>query len=193
MSNSRKRRRLFVIILIVSVLYIASSKIPNLLKAIYPIKYENIIIKYANEYGLDNHLVAAIIKVESGYDSFAKSSKGALGLMQIKPSTGKWIAEKLGIKDLNEEELYDPEINIKMGCWYLDYLLKYYNGNLQLALAAYNGGQGNVSKWLKDSNYSDDGIVLKDIPFAETKFYVKKIDKTYNIYNRIYKKALTNK
>lgn len=189
MSNSRKRRRLFVIIFLVIVLYILSLQIPNLLKAIYPIKYENIINKYAEVYGLDPYLIAAVIKVESGYDRFAKSSKEALGLMQIKLSTGKWIGEKIGYRDLDEEMLYDPEVNIMMGCWYLNYLIEYYNGDMQLALAAYNGGQGNVSKWLKDENYSDDGITLKNIPFNETRSYVEKISKTYNIYKRIYMKS----
>jgi len=187
--NRRKRRRLVVIIFIASALYILSMKIPYLLKAIYPIKYENIINRNADEYKLDPYLVAAIIKVESRYDSFAKSNKGALGLMQIKLSTGKWIGEKLGIKGLDEEVLYDPEINIKMGCWYLNYLLKYYNGDLQLALVAYNGGQGNVSKWLKDSNFSDNGVTLKVIPFEETRLYVEKVGKTYKIYNKIYKSS----
>lgn len=189
MSSSRKRRRLFVLIFLVIVLYIMIIQIPNLLKAIYPIKYENIINKYAEVYGLDPYLIAAVIKVESGYDRFARSGKGALGLMQIKLSTGKWIGEKIEYKDLDEEMLYDPELNIKMGCWYLDYLLGYYNGDIRLALAAYNGGQGNVNKWLKDDKYSDDGITLKEIPFDETRFYVEKISKAYNIYNRIYRET----
>lgn len=193
MINSRRARRLFVIIFAVIVLYILSLNISKLLNAIYPIEYKDIIVKYAGSYGLDPYLVAAIIKVESRYDSFARSAKGALGLMQIKPSTGKWIGEKLKITNFNEEMLYDPEINIKMGCWYLDYLLKYYNGDIKLVLAAYNGGQGNVSKWLKDTNYSDDGVTLKNIPFAETKHYVEKISRTYNIYNRIYRDLTLNK
>ncbi|HCJ56966.1 MAG TPA: lytic transglycosylase [Clostridiaceae bacterium] len=185
--NSRKARRLFVIIFAVIVLYILGLNIPKLLNAIYPIGYRDIIVKYADSYGLDPYLIAAIIKVESGYDSYARSSKGALGLMQIKPSTGEWIGEKLKVTNFSEEMLYDPEINIKMGCWYLDYLFKYYDGDIKLVLAAYNGGQGNVSKWLKDADYSDDGVTLKNIPFAETKLYVEKINRAYKMYNKIYR------
>jgi len=107
--------------------------------------------------------------------------------MQIKPSTGEWIGEKLKVTNFSEEMLYDPEINIKMGCWYLDYLFKYYDGDIKLVLAAYNGGQGNVSKWLKDADYSDDGVTLKNIPFAETKLYVEKINRAYKMYNKIYR------
>ncbi|MEA4960511.1 lytic transglycosylase domain-containing protein [Lutispora sp.] len=187
MINSIKARRLFVIIFAVIVLYILGLNIPKLLNAIYPIGYRDIIVKYADSYGLDPYLIAAIIKVESGYDSYARSSKGALGLMQIKPSTGEWIGEKLKVTNFSEEMLYDPEINIKMGCWYLDYLFKYYDGDIKLVLAAYNGGQGNVSKWLKDADYSDDGVTLKNIPFAETKLYVEKINRAYKMYNKIYR------
>lgn len=167
-------------------IYILSGMIPKLMKTIYPMKYEDTISKYAIEYGLDIYLIAAIIKVESNFDSLARSNKGALGLMQIKASTGRWIGEQLGIKDFEEDMLYQPEINIKMGCWYLNYLLKYYNGNIQLALAAYNGGLGNVNKWLNDENCSEDGISLKNIPFEETSTYMKKISRAYNIYKKIY-------
>ncbi|WP_408631048.1 lytic transglycosylase domain-containing protein [Lutispora thermophila] len=167
-------------------IYILSGVIPKLIRTLYPMKYEDTISKYAVEYGLDIYLIAAIIKVESNFDTLARSNKGALGLMQIKASTGKWIGEKLGINDFEEEMLYQPEMNIKMGCWYLNYLLKYYDGNIQLALAAYNGGLGNVNKWLKDERCSEDGVSLKYIPFEETSTYIKKISKAYNIYKRIY-------
>lgn len=182
----RKHRVLVVAIFIILTFYILKGLLPNLIKNIYPMKYESIISQYTMEYGLDFYLVAAIIKVESNYDRLAISNKGAIGLMQIKPSTGKWIAEQIGIKDFDEEMLYEPEINIKMGCWYLNYLLRYYKGNIQLALAAYNGGLGNVNKWLMNKDYSDDGASLKSIPFEETNAYMKKINRTYNIYKRLY-------
>lgn len=182
----RKHRILIVVIFIILTLFILKGILPNLIKSIYPMKYESAMSRYAMEYGLDLHLIATIIKVESNYDCLAISNKGAIGLMQIKPSTGKWIAEQIGIKDFDEEMLYEPEINIRMGCWYLDYLLEYYKGNVQLALAAYNGGLGNVNKWLKNKDYSDDGVSLKSIPFEETKTYLKRISRTYNIYKRLY-------
>jgi len=182
----RRGRFLIVVTVIIIMIYILSGVIPKLIRTLYPMKYEDTISKYAVEYGLDIYLIAAIIKVESNFDTLARSNKGALGLMQIKASTGKWIGEKLGINDFEEEMLYQPEMNIKMGCWYLNYLLKYYDGNIQLALAAYNGGLGNVNKWLKDERCSEDGVSLKYIPFEETSTYIKKISKAYNIYKRIY-------
>ncbi len=193
MRLSKKNAAIIVLILIIIIAYISYLKIPELLKHIYPIKYESVILEYSDMYGLNPYLITAIIKVESNFNPKALSKKNAIGLMQIRESTGKWIADKIGIDNFTCEMLYEPETNIKLGCWYIDYLLKYYNGNLKLALAAYNGGQGNVSKWLKDENFSDDGSSLKYIPFAETRHFIEKIEKTYVIYKNIYDKAYTNK
>jgi len=181
-----KKRKLFIAVFLIGVLYLLSVIAPGILKHMYPMKYEDIISRYTAEYKLDLYLIAAIIKVESNYNITAKSHKGAIGLMQIKPSTGQWIGKQIGIEGFTEEMLYDPEINIKMGCWYINYLLKYYNGNKQLVLAAYNGGLGNVNKWLKDEACSDDGITLKNIPFEETRRYVEKVNRAYNIYKKVY-------
>ncbi|HHY78739.1 MAG TPA: lytic transglycosylase domain-containing protein [Clostridiales bacterium] len=182
-----KKGKFFVAALLIGFLYLLYALSPDILKYVYPIKYKGIIARYAAEYNLDLYLIAAIIKVESNYNVTAKSNKGAIGLMQIKPSTGEWIGNQLRIKDFEEEMLYDPEINIKMGCWYINYLIKYYNDNKHLALAAYNGGQGNVNKWLKDEKFSDDGITLKNIPFEETRRYIQKVNKVYNIYKKVYR------
>jgi len=181
-----KKRKFFIVALLAGILYLLYAIFPDILKYVYPVKYEDIIEKYAAEYNLDLYLIAAIIKVESNYNVTAKSNKGAIGLMQIKSSTGEWVGKQLGIKNFTEEMLYDPEINIKIGCWYINYLIKYYNDNKQLALAAYNGGQGNVNKWLKDEKLSDDGITLKNIPFEETRRYIQKVNKVYNIYKKVY-------
>lgn len=179
----------FIIIALISTIILIISYISTIkiLKFIYPIKYKSVIFEESEKYGLSPYLIASIIKVESNFNPKALSKKNAMGLLQITESTGKWIAEKLDIKNFNSEILYVPEINIKMGCWYFDYLMKYYEGNLQLALAAYNGGQGNVNKWIKEDNIKDNGFFLKDIPFTETRYYVKKVEKTYSIYKNIYK------
>lgn len=189
MRSSKKNTAKIILAFIIVITIIGYMIIPKLLKHIYPIKYENTILKYSEEYGLNPYLVIAIIKVESNFNPKALSKKNAIGLMQIREPTGKWIAGKIGIHNFIDEMLYEPEINIRIGCWYINYLTKYYGSNLQLALAAYNGGQGNVDKWLKDKDLSDDGHSLKYIPFDETRLYIKKIEKTYVIYKNIYDKA----
>nr|WP_168198400.1 lytic transglycosylase domain-containing protein [Crassaminicella thermophila] len=183
----KKYKKLLVISVIVMMIGIALNNINWLLKIMYPIYYREIINTYANEYCLDPHLVAAIIRTESKFNAKAKSSKNARGLMQISPITGKWASEELSIDNYDEKSLFIPEINIKIGCWYLDKLRDEFDGNLLLMLAAYNGGSGNVSKWLQDPRYSLDGKTLKDIPFAETKKYVQKVMKSYKVYRIIYR------
>lgn len=153
----------------------------------YPICYVETIIENSIKYRVDPYLVAAIINVESRYDEKARSKKGAKGLMQITETTGKWGSEETGIKDYSDERLYEPEINIKIGTWYVNRLFKEFDGDLNLVLAAYNAGSGNVRKWLKDTNYSSDGKTLKEIPFKETSDYLSRVEKNYRIYKRIYK------
>lgn len=142
--------------------------------------------KYARENGLEESLVYAVMFVESRFDENAVSIKEAKGLMQISATTGKWGSEILGIKDFEYKDLFDPETNIKIGCWYLSVLKKQYNNNQNTVIAAYNAGSGNVSKWLKDENYSKDGINLDKIPFGETEKYVVKVNIVKWIYEFIY-------
>lgn len=154
----------------------------------YPTTFSEYVEKYSDQYNLDKHLVFSMIKAESGFNPNAVSPRSAKGLMQIMDSTGEWAAEKIDIEDFNAAQLLEPELNIRIGCWYIARLLKQYNQNTELALAAYNAGSGNVSKWLKDKNISKNGITLDTIPFEETKNYVKKIKK----YNSMYKKLYDN-
>jgi soluble lytic murein transglycosylase len=172
---------LFLIFFIVILLNLKS-----IFKYFYPVKYENHIITYSQRYDVDPHLVAAVIRTESNFKEDAISHRGAYGLMQIMPETGVWIAENMKLKDFKMETLNDPEINIAMGCWYLNNLNKEFDGDIDLVLAAYNGGRGNVQKWLKDSEYSKDGETIDNIPFEETDKYVKKVKTNYNIYLKLY-------
>ena len=103
-------------------------------------------------------------------------------------TTGEWAAKEIGINYFIPSMLFDPELNIKMGCWYLKNLENEFNENLDLILAAYNGGSGNVNKWLSDEEYSQDGENLDYIPFPETKKYVDKVKANYNIYKYLYEK-----
>jgi len=151
-----------------------------------PLPFNIKIVEYSEMYGLDQYLVAAIIKTESGFDKDIVSSMGAVGLMQIMPNTGEWIAKQLNMENFSEEMLKNEDINIEMGCWYLNYLrgeLKHRNE----VLAAYNGGIGNVFKWLQDARYSKDGEVVDTIPFKETVRYIEKVVVVYNEYIDLYK------
>ena len=153
----------------------------------YPISYTNSINIYSKQFNVDPYLVAAIINVESSYDKTAISNKEARGLMQISPTTGQWAAEDLSIEDFSLDLLFEPEINIMIGTWYLNILSNEFDHNIQLILAAYNGGSGNVTKWLENDEYCEDGVYLKKIPFEETRDYVEKVLKNYKIYKILYR------
>ena len=154
-----------------------------------PIKYEAEVKKYSQVYELDEAFVFAIICAESSFDAEAESDVGAKGLMQLMPSTARWLVEKYKL-EADPEMLFDADTNILLGCQYLSYLNGRFDNDKDLVLAAYNGGEGNVSEWLKDKRYSDDGIKLKTdkIPdsYSETKNYVKKVNKALEKYKKLY-------
>jgi len=158
---------------------------PMVLNKLFPIHYQEEILKYSRKYNIDPYLIAAIIKVESNYNPYAHSFKDAMGLMQIIPSTGFWGAKELEIEDFYLEELYVVERNIEIGTWYLKKLHQQFRGDVRLVLAAYNGGSGNVTKWLSDERYSSNGRDLDYIPFAETRNYVEKVLFYRNLYSRL--------
>ncbi|MCR1955893.1 lytic transglycosylase domain-containing protein [Clostridioides mangenotii] len=179
--NKKKILVLFIfIILFGSFLY--EKKVVH--KFIYPQKYSEYVEKYSKEFNLDKNIVYSVIKVESKFDCNAVSKKDAKGLMQIRDITRDWAAEEL---DLENVDIFDPETNIRIGCWYLSKLYKEF-GRLDLVIAAYNGGSGNVRKWLDDDKYSKDGENLHSIPFDQTSNYVKKVKKNYREYKNIYEK-----
>jgi soluble lytic murein transglycosylase len=152
----------------------------------YPLLYKEYILSYSKEYNIDPYIVASVIKTESNFKYKATSNKNAKGLMQIMDDTSKWIASQMKVADFNVEKIYSPEINIKFGCWYLNSLSKEFNGNIDLVLASYNGGSGNVRSWLKNIEYSKDGQTLDYIPFKETDKYIKKVKVSYKIYKYLY-------
>lgn len=156
----------------------------------YRLLYPDIVTEMAAEYGVDPYLAAAVIHCESSNNKDAVSPVGAVGLMQIMPDTGAWIAEKLEMDDFTEERLFEPEVNVRMGCWYIDYLTDRFHGNMTLVLAAYNAGPGNVQKWLEDERISENGT-LTEIPFPETERYIEKVQRAYEKYLTLYKKELS--
>ena len=151
-------------------------------KTVYPLAYEEMIASSAREFGLDPARVAAVIYCESSFRVSAVSSAGAVGLMQIMPSTRAWIAEKLNIENYSEESLYDPATNIRLGCWYLNYLNDRFGGDLTKVTAAYHAGGGKVDEWLKDERYSSDGETLAELPDNATGAYVQAVARAYDIY-----------
>lgn len=154
-------------------------------RASVPYSYDSIIEKYSKEYKVDKDLVAAVIYQESRFDKNVVSDKDARGLMQILPETGEWAAEKMKHNPYSEEDLMDPEVNIKIGTWFLSYLLNYYHGDENLAVAAYNAGPGNVDEWVKDDEYYW-GEELHIIPFQETRNYVEVVLEMKDVYSKMY-------
>ena len=183
MKKSKCLIGIIIFVIAVSVVYRAYV-VPNVL---YPVRYDEYVEKYAADYNIDKKLVFAVIKAESGFDKNDRSKTGARGLMQIMPETGIWAADIIGIDDFSLDMLYDEDTNIRIGCWYLRYLLDMYDGKLETALAAYNAGCGNVNKWLSDFQYSSDGETLDSIPYKETDGYVAKTVKYMSAYEKYYK------
>ncbi|HBR32836.1 MAG TPA: lytic transglycosylase, partial [Clostridiales bacterium] len=150
----------------------------------YPKEYEEYVVKYSNECNVPQEIVYAVIYCESGFNKDAVSPDGAIGLMQIIPDTYDWLSRIIG-ESYAEGDIYIPENNIKYGVSYLAYLYKRF-GNWDTAVAGYNAGHGKVSEWLSDSRYSDDGVILKKIPYKETDNYVVKVKKVKKIYIELY-------
>lgn len=142
----------------------------------YPLSYQQIVRGHAHNYNLDPALLAAVIYQESKFRPDARSSSGAIGLMQLLPDTAKGIAIHTGGSQFRVEDLYNPEINVRYGAWYLHHLLEKY-GDEQDALAAYNAGQDNVDRWRRRG---------EGIQFAETRAYVTRVEELKRIYRRAY-------
>jgi soluble lytic murein transglycosylase len=142
----------------------------------YPLNYKSIVTGHARHYELDPALLSAVIYSESKFHARAESRTGAIGLMQLEPDTAKGIALHTGGSRFRVSDLYDPEINVRYGAWYLHHLLQKY-GDEKLALAAYNAGQQNVDRWRANG---------EPIQYAETRAYVKRVERLKTIYRRAY-------
>lgn len=151
----------------------------------YPMKYSDEIRNLGSNYGVKSALIASVANVESNFKEEAISNKGAVGVMQLMPSTAEWLALKIGVT-YDENSLLNGEYNLQLGAYYLSYLIDYFQDE-KLGVCAYNAGQGNVNAWLKNTNYSKDGKTLDTIPFEETKKYLNKVYKNYNYYKNRYK------
>jgi len=160
---------------------------PKWITVFYPLPHREIVFSIANEYEVDPFLVFAIIRAESKYQTSAESPVGAKGLMQIMPETAEWIAEQMKIKSLEADDLHEPEVNIRLGCWYIKDLDNEFNGNIPVVVAAYNAGRGKVNQWIREGQWDGTPGEIEAIPFPETKQYVKNVLNNYQAYKAIYK------
>ncbi|MCJ7813983.1 MAG: transglycosylase SLT domain-containing protein, partial [Candidatus Atribacteria bacterium] len=157
----------------------------ELWESLYPLYYKDMIRERALEYKIDPLLVLAMIREESRFNTGDESVAGARGLMQIIFSTGEWIAQKISLEEFNDEMLFDPEININLGCWYINYLKEKFSNDLILIISGYNAGPGTTSKWLEQYNRSDLDNFVENIPYSETREHIKKVIKSYQMYKRL--------
>lgn len=175
------------VVLIFGLVSFAFAFAPSLLfKSMYPLRYEDEITASAATHGVDPYLVAAVIRSESSWDPEASSHQGARGFMQLMPETAQDMVAK-GLVDgkrYSYENLEDPTVNIEYGCAYLSYLLTYFNGATDRAIAAYNAGMGNVDGWAKQ-----DKLLHNAITFPETQAYLVRVNMAKARYQELYPQA----
>lgn len=169
---------LVVLTVVLLAVLLTSGMQDSLQRNLYPLEYEQTIRSASAERDVDPALVAAVIHTESEFDPDARSDQNAYGLMQILPETAEAISRQSGIRG----DFRDPQVNIRMGVWYLDYLKERYAGSERLMLAAYNAGEGTVDTWLEDESFD----VRQDIPYPETASYVVEVRETRESYAELY-------
>jgi soluble lytic murein transglycosylase len=158
-------------------------------RAMFGVPYEDLLYPVARRWGVDPLLVAAVVRVESRGRPHARSRRGALGLMQVMPATGRWIAQTLGEKGFSPQRLYDPATNLRYGTWYLAFLLRRYRGDVAQALAAYNSGEGTVDRWRSEGVWDGQAGQVGRIPYLQTRDFVQKVEAAYAVYMWLYRPA----
>ncbi|MEA2142836.1 MAG: soluble lytic murein transglycosylase [Solirubrobacteraceae bacterium] len=191
----RRRRRRVTLTLGVALLaalaaVVVVPRLPDVVRELaLPLAHEDIIRQQADAKELDASLLAAVIYAESRFRD-ATSHAGARGLMQITPQTARYIANLSGGTAFEQGDLSTPQVNISYGAYYLRYLLRRYDRNTVLALAAYNGGEGNVDRWLAEASTSERAFGKEQIPFAETREYVDRVLDARTSYREKYSREL---
>lgn len=152
----------------------------------YPIKYSQYVEEASAEFGVPETLIYSTIQVESHFDPEARSDAGARGLMQITEETFEWLRTKedFGNAGLTFEDLDRPDVAVSYGTYFLQILLEEFDGDVPTAMSAYHAGRGSVHSWLEQAKYSEDGKTLDTIPKEDTDFYVKKIVRAMNVYEK---------
>ena len=183
------RLAIFAVIVVLISIGIYNSTDKNVKEMSNPIKYEKYIETYSEKYNLDIFYVIAIIKSESNFDKDAVSVNGARGLMQLTPSTASYVADELGWKKFDEDDLFIPKKNIELGCKHIaDLITEFGEIRPEIISAAYNAGSGSVAEWLQAGYYDYDKDEFEKIPFEETRDYVKTVDANYEYYKKLYGK-----
>lgn len=192
--SNRKKKTLFlaaVLILLALIIFILGNTVYKIVQEKYllmnyPIKYEDLVEKYAYENNVDKFLIYAIIKTESDFKPDAESNLGARGLMQIMKPTFEWVRYRYDdSEDMAFDTMYEPEQNIRYGSYLIAYLINYFD-SVELAICAYHAGIGNVDSWLENPEYSSDGAKLDVIPISDTEYYLEKVTNALNIYHNLY-------
>jgi len=158
-------------------------------EVVLPLRHEDIIRQQAHEKHLDPALVAAVIYTESRFRD-QTSHAGAKGLMQLTPDTAKFVERLSGGSTFQVSDLSTPQVNIAYGTYYLRYLLDRYGDNEALALAAYNGGEGNVDRWVDAARRQGKALSIDAIPFGETRAYVRAVQSAKRQYRDNYSREL---
>ncbi len=182
----KKLGSILLAVVILCAVYIGFNAEALCKKYIYPIKYEEYIDKYAKRNDVDKYLVCAVIRTESNFKSDAVSDVGATGLMQIMEDAFDWVKYRMSDeREIEYSDMFTPEYNIEYGTYLLALLYGEY-GDEETALAAYFEGRGQVNEWLKNKEYSDDGVKLKKIPSSKAEHYVNKVMTAYSGYINLY-------
>lgn len=158
----------------------------RLVRILYPFPRQEMVIREAREYGLDPHLVAALIRQESAWDRDIVSSAGAVGLMQVMPATGRQLARAVGPDGFTRESLESAEVNLHLGARFLRDMLDRFGPDLPLVLSAYNAGPTRATRWKRFPEAADRLAFTERIPFAETRGYVKNVTRNLAIYRFLY-------
>ncbi len=159
----------------------------SVLRAIYPLAYQQIILAESRDHRIDPHLLAAIVRQESAFAADVVSRAGARGLLQIMPRTGRSWASRLGVRDYDDELLFHPEINVHLGAAFFSHLQRRYR-ELQISLVAYNAGPTRARRWQNRPAYGvDPELFAERIPFSETRRYVRGVQRQVRIYRQLYR------
>lgn len=162
------------------------------MRFVYMWPYQQEILEYSDKNNIDPFLVAAIIKNESNFEHKAVSGVGAVGLMQIMPDTGRWIAEQMGLENYTDKDLYKTRTNIRMGCWYIGELEHEFQRNMALVMIAYNAGRGQTKEWMEQNGWDYNFNSVEAIPYPDTREYVDKVLRDRDKYYLLYKDKIKN-
>ncbi len=175
-------RKILILVILIYVLTGIFRVQDIIMERLYPTPYSEYVDKFSEQYNIDKYLIYSIMKTESKFKEDAVSKSSAKGLMQLMENTAVELAEEEGIAYTKDSTIFDVETNIKLGTKYISKLLTYYDGNIMLAVTAYNAGIGNVNKWIEEKTILEGGTDVENIPFKETSMYVRKIFREYKIY-----------